>query len=508
MYRRAMVERKSAESSWPVVMRNRYLQWCMIVLALFGYVMAFQNRRVLYEPDEGRYTAVALQMIRSGDFMHPRLDDDLPHYTKPPLAYWAVAASISAFGKSEWVVRLPSAIAFSVTVLLMYRFGMLLLPKRPWLPAVIYATSLMPYLVSNFNNPDTLLVLWETLALLAFYKGWLCGSDKQGRRWYILMWGAFGLAFFTKGPPGMLPLISIVVFGIWQAGLRFLRQLFLVPGVVVFAVVGLTWYVVVAAQEPGLLKYFVEVECFGRWATKIHKRNTRWYKPFVIYFPVLLVGSMPWIVFGFSWFKKAGRVFQQSFWSEKMKRDPAWVLCFLWLTIPLLIFVLAKSRLPVYVLPLFAPLSLLLAMRISAVSKFNTARWITAIVAACIICITVKAIAGYSNYRKDDRDMARVVAQLLPEAEKLIFVNCQPRYGLGFYLDVTVGSNTFEKLNDVNLYQPPKLFEEELTGDITRTGFLMTEYQLKTAKKIARGHKLKYRILGKYDNLQIVRFLP
>lgn len=64
-----------------------------------------------------------------------------------------------------------SAVAFLVTVFLMYRLGGLLMPKRGWLPAVIYATSLMPLIVSNFNNPDTMLVMWETLAVVAFYRG-------------------------------------------------------------------------------------------------------------------------------------------------------------------------------------------------------------------------------------------------------------------------------------------------------------------------------------------------
>ena len=191
-----------------------------------------------------------------------------------------------------------------------------------------------------------------------------------------------------------------------------------------------------------------------------------------------------------------------------MEDDPVWMLCFLWFTIPLMIFVLAKSRLPVYVLPLFAPLSLLLAMRISKVSKFRTAGWIAGIAVACVICVTVKAVAGYSSYRKDGRDMAKFVEEVLPEAEKLIFVNCQPRYGLAFYLDVGVGSNTFEQVKDIHLYKLPKIFAKELEGDITQTGFLVEEHNVHRAKKFAHRHKLKCRSLGKYDNMQLLRFYP
>lgn len=214
------------------------------------------------------------------------------------------------------------------------------------------------------------------------------------------------------------------------------------------------------------------------------------------------------MVFGFSWFKKIGQLFRRSFWIQRVRDDQGWVFCFLWLMIPLLVFVLVRSRLPVYVLPLFAPLSMLLALRISAVAEFRKSRWIWGVVAACVLCVTVKAVVGYSQFRKDDRDMAVIVAELLPETDKLVFVNCKPRYGLAFYLDVTVGKNTIEEIDDAHLFKAPKLFAEEVTNDVARTGFLMTDYQLNKAKKIARDHGLKCHVLGEYDNMQVVRFLP
>src|SRR5204862_7317687 len=122
--------------------RARVAFGLLAVGVLLAYALAFQGTRGIWSPDEGRYTEVALEMLKSGDFIHPHLHPEHPHYSKPPLTYWAIAASVAAFGHSEWAVRLPYAIAFSLTVLLLLPLGRDLSPARPRLPAVAYAAML------------------------------------------------------------------------------------------------------------------------------------------------------------------------------------------------------------------------------------------------------------------------------------------------------------------------------------------------------------------------------
>jgi len=52
------------------------------------------------------------EMVISGDYVTPRDDFEL-YFEKPPLVYWAEAASIHVFGVSEFAVRLPAAL-FSI----------------------------------------------------------------------------------------------------------------------------------------------------------------------------------------------------------------------------------------------------------------------------------------------------------------------------------------------------------------------------------------------------------
>jgi len=53
--------------------------------------------RHLIKPDEGRYAEIPREMIATGDWVTPRING-YKYFEKPPLQYWATAASFSAFG--------------------------------------------------------------------------------------------------------------------------------------------------------------------------------------------------------------------------------------------------------------------------------------------------------------------------------------------------------------------------------------------------------------------------
>ncbi|HET9693180.1 MAG TPA: glycosyltransferase family 39 protein, partial [Steroidobacteraceae bacterium] len=105
----------------------------LALLVVVGF--AFQGTRGIWEPDEGRYTSVGINMYESGDWLIPTVDGEHPHLTKPPLTYWALAASFALLGHHEWAARLPSAVAFVATGLLVFGLGRRLCPARPTLPA-------------------------------------------------------------------------------------------------------------------------------------------------------------------------------------------------------------------------------------------------------------------------------------------------------------------------------------------------------------------------------------
>ncbi len=421
----------------------------VLVAVLFAF--AFQGSRHVWDPDEGRYTAVALNMIRSGDWIVPRLHDERPHFTKPPLTYWALGASMKALGKNEWAARTPIALAFLGTLLLLFLLGRSFLPGSPWLPPLVYATSLLPFAAADLVTTDTLLTFFETLAVLAFLKG---EEGKKERPYRLLFWASLGLAFLTKGPPGMIPLLPVSVYLLAEKGLRGWFGLFHPLGLLLFALLGLGWFALVISRTPGLLNYLLEKEFLGRIFSNIHHRNSQWYKAFVIYLPTLLLGALPWAWFYREPLKRTGAIFKVSFWKEKARKDPLGFFCLLWFLLPLPIFFLARSRLPLYLLPLFVPLSLLIAGQVRPRLDLSPS-WRKWVILWVLLLLAGKGAWALIPYPKDPVPLAASLQKIHPgPIKEVVFLETKPSYGLTFYLGAEV--------ERVDFQAPPLPFPKDL----------------------------------------------
>lgn len=419
---------RPALSLTDLVRRRPFL--AIVAMALF-LGLAFQGTRGLWEPDEGRYTNVALQMLHTGDFISLRRNEDALHFTKPPLTYWAIAASVAAFGRSEWAVRLPIALAFAFTVALVFQLGKRFVPDKPWLPALIYATSPVPFIAAGMVSTDGMLAAAEALAVSCYV------HERFGRgslRWLDAMWAGFGLAFLTKGPPGLLPLVAIVAFEVSQRrGLRLLRPF----GLLAFAAIGLGWYLVVIQRHPGLLDYFLGHEVYARIATNKLQRFPQWYGPFVVYLPTLVLGSLPWLAMAVPRLHEGLRM-------RLALTDELRFLWF-WLALPLLVFCLARSRLPLYVLPLMVPLSLLLG-RALAPKHWPANRFAWLLGGWVLLLLAVKfSVSAIYPTDKDSRRFAAKLSVLLPgRPGELLFVEDTTRNGLNLYFDTNIKRVSFK----------------------------------------------------------------
>ena len=102
--------KSGTRNSAPVHWRDgpaRRRVWISVLAVLLAFT--FLGMRGIWDPDEGRYTNVALNMLDSGDWLEPHRHHETGHWTKPPLTYWAIAASVAAFGRDPWAARLPAA---------------------------------------------------------------------------------------------------------------------------------------------------------------------------------------------------------------------------------------------------------------------------------------------------------------------------------------------------------------------------------------------------------------
>jgi 4-amino-4-deoxy-L-arabinose transferase-like glycosyltransferase len=411
--------------------RRHPLRALLALALLLG--LAFQGSRGLWEPDEGRYTNVALQMLHSGDFVTLRRNETALHFTKPPLTYWAIAGSVATFGRNEWAVRLPMALAYVLTVLLAFRLGKQFVPERPWLPALIYATSPIPFFAANTVNTDTVLAAMEALAVACYAQA---RFGKAGARWLDAMWACFGLAFLTKGPPSLLPLAAILLFAASERDA--LRVLWRPLGLLAFAVLGLGWFALVIRLHPGLLDYFLGHEVYARIATDKLKRFPQWYGPLVVYLPTIVLGTLPWLLLALWRRRRAATAGGWRAWPAPAR----FLAC--WLLLPLLVFCLARSRLPLYLLPSFLPMSLLLGR---ALVDLPWRRSTVALMAAWVLALlgSKYAIAVHYPSDKDARVFAARLQPLLPgRPQHLLFVEDMTRNGLNLFYDSDIRRLSFE----------------------------------------------------------------
>lgn len=406
-------------------------------------VFAFQGTRPIWEPTEGRFSNAALQMLATGEFITIYRHPETLHFTKPPITYWAIAASVASFGWNEWAARLPNALAFLMVVGLLLRIGPHFAPRRPWLPALIYATLPLPLLAAHIISTDTLLTATTTLAFACYVI-----ARFESRPLFILaMWAAFGLAFMTKGPPGLLGLAGILAFHVLQPGGP---RLFPPLGLLLFAVVGLTWYGVVVARHEGLLAYFVGYEVVARLATGTHDRHPEWWGAFYVYGLTLGLGLLPWWPWALITARRAGMRWRDA--------EPATRLLLCWIGLAMLVFMLAQSRLPLYVLPLFAPFALLIGRSLQD-SPFGPARK-ALLVAVAGFVVAIKGLAAHKaevaealpdhigermSVHKDSRLWAEGLAELgVPRPSEIGFVDDMPRYGLHLYTGASIQILVFE----------------------------------------------------------------
>ena len=421
----------------PPVIMQRLLRSPGPWIAALALVLALAllGQRGIWDPDEGRYTNVALHMLDSGNWIEPHRSDEVAHWTKPPLAYWAIASSVAVFGHNAWAARLPAAVSYLLCVLLAWGIARRLAPGSQDQAALAYATMLFPIGAAQLITTDYVLAACEALAMWGFVEARF-GDRGHPTRWLALMWAGFGLAFIAKGPPGLLPLLAIVAFDLaTRASSR--ARLLQWQGLLAFLLVALPWYMAVVVRNPGLLQYFLGNEVVGRVTTNEFSRHGEWYGWLQVYAPTLLVGTLPWTPALLRWTRGLPANVRRWRTREGRAGDPAGLLLALWLLLPLLVFCLSRSRLPLYILPLFVPVAVLAArQRLQEGEPAPRWRWLLAW-AAFVLALQLAAANWHTH--KDSSAWADAIRARAPgPVTQVNFVEDMARYGLHLHLGADV----------------------------------------------------------------------
>lgn len=349
----------------PLEVSGRKLGVAQAMFVLVAALMLFTGLSYpLIDRDETRYAEIPREMIVTGEWIVPQLNF-VTYYDKPALLYWLCALSYSVFGIHEWAARLVPAACGLITLLTTMWFA-----NRHWGRRVGLLSGIVMLISVGFLGGsrvlliDGLLTCCVTVSLFAAYEA--VSNARLHYRWWMLSSVACGLAFLAKGPIALVLLVPPVFAFCWLttgATKPRLHDWSLMGAII--ALIACPWFVAVTLESPGFATKFFYTHNVTRFAGAFHAQPI-WY-----FIPVVLVAAHPWS------FLSIGLV-DYLFTSRedtRTLRTPLLGFLLLWAVWCVAFFSISKCKLPPYILPAMAPLSLVAAQYLDQVLFSRQQSW-------------------------------------------------------------------------------------------------------------------------------------
>lgn len=410
----------------------------------------------LWDDDEPKNASCGREMYERGDWVVPTFNEELRSH-KPILLYWAMIASYSLFGVSEFSARLPSVIASLGTVFLCFQIGRLLYDRATgFMAGLLLCSGLMFAVLSRAATPDAVLILCTTSAFYCFVfavsklrggsfnsqeNSSVVGFDQQQLPLWpaVGMYACMGLAVLAKGPIGVL--LPMTVIGLYAltiprkgespstSGLSLGQKLWSLVssrfapahllrvstglrcwmGAAVVIAVAMPWYIAVSfATEGEWLSGFIGTHNVHRFLHPMEGHGG----PVFYYIIAILAGFFPGSCFLPVAVVKAVQDQRQA---KGESTSHAFLLS--WIGTYLVFFSLAATKLPNYIVPCFPALAvitgfwLVQAVRGASVPKF----WLKLGISSYVLAgIAVTVGFGVVAFMFLERDLMVMLVGLAP----------------------------------------------------------------------------------------------
>lgn len=325
-------------------------------LVAFGLIVLVVNLGgyPIYTRGEPREAIRIVDIMRGSWILPTQPGIGLPW--KPPLMYWLCGLASMLFGSvNEWAVRLPSALLAVGGIVCCYLYVRRLFDERSALAsALILATAIQYQQAGSAARVDMTLTFFVELACFEF----IAIAEGLTRR-RMLLYAALALAVLAKGPIGVvLPALVALIWMATQRRWSVLRDLRLVSGAVLVAVVAGGWYV--AATIVGG-QAFVHRQILSENLYRLlpnHAFHEPHQHPFYFVELALIGGFMPWTVF--IPLAAAALVKRMHRW------NPRFSYLVIWTATVLIFYNLPRSKRGVYLLALYPALAAIVAILLNA----------------------------------------------------------------------------------------------------------------------------------------------
>lgn len=185
----------------------------LLLLCLAVYLPGLASIPVI-DRDEARFAQASRQMLESGDWVMPRVQDR-PRLNKPPLIYWLQASSAWLLTGGDvsrdaiWMYRVPSVLAAIGTVFVTWLLAWRLSgPSVAFLAASLLAVCPLVAFDAHQARADQVLLFFTTSAMASL---WVCWRAVHRGHvppwgWVLALWVSLAAGIMTKGP--ITPLVA------------------------------------------------------------------------------------------------------------------------------------------------------------------------------------------------------------------------------------------------------------------------------------------------------------
>lgn len=321
----------------------------------------------LWSADEPRVAEIGREMALTGNWAVPMLNRR-PFLEQPPLYYAVLALTFRTFGVSDKVARIPSALFAFGTVLVLFVLAYSLFGARvAFLSGFILSTGGEYFRVAHFVLVDSALTFFVMSAVALFITGYLAQDGRRKLFCYVLMYGAATLAFYAKGFIGVIiPGAGILAFLAVDRNMREISRMRPGVGLLIFLVMTLPWFMALwnEAGWEHLRTFFLHnhLQRFfpAGMAGQISDAASGHHHPFYYYLTEFPNGFLPWSillipVLSYAFSKKAQR------YEEGTSQDKGRLFALCWFLAGISFLTVASTKRTLYLMPIFAPISLLTA---------------------------------------------------------------------------------------------------------------------------------------------------
>jgi 4-amino-4-deoxy-L-arabinose transferase-like glycosyltransferase len=377
------------------------------------------GRRFLASNDETRFPLLARDILAHGHWLLPQLNG-VPHLNKPPLYAWLIAlASWPTGAVTQRNAALVSLLAALAVVLGTYWIASRLFGREVATTAgLIAVTTAGVFSQARIPMPDMALCATFTAAMAAYV-----AAEFDGRRSrLILFYAAVGVAFWIKGPAGLLPLAVVIADTLATHGRQGPARLVSVPGLALLGLLLAPWPFLAAAAGGARFVHTVVVNDLLLWYVPLRGWSWRLMtEPFGQAFTILL----PWSL-----------ILPAALWTTTRTADPdrgrRLRLLLLWLVVMFAFLAVSAQQRFRYYLPLCPPVALLIAAWYSSLplrrpSVVFARAWM--LVAAGLSLGQVYAVA-----RHNAESSLRVSTSQMQQAPAALYAVDVPELVFTFYL--------------------------------------------------------------------------